>query len=86
MNMDSVTILGLIAASLTTVSFLPQVIKTWKTKKTKDISLPMYLTFTIGVFLWLIYGLFIMSMPIIYANIITLALSSCILILKIRHG
>ena len=84
--MDLITVLGLIAASLTTISFLPQVIQTWKTKKTKDISLPMYATFTFGVFLWLIYGLFIKSLPIIGANTITLILASCILFLKIKHG
>lgn len=84
--MDLITILGLIAATLTTVSFLPQAIKTWQTKRTKDISLPMYATFTIGVFLWLVYGLFVNSLPIIFANAITLVLASCILFLKIKHG
>jgi MtN3 and saliva related transmembrane protein len=84
--MDKITILGLIAATLTTVSFLPQVIQTWKTKRTKDISFPMYLTITIGVFLWLIYGLFINSTPVIAANAVTLILASCILFLKIKHG
>jgi MtN3 and saliva related transmembrane protein len=84
--MDLVTILGFVAATLTTVSFLPQVVKTWKTKRTKDISLPMYITFAVGVFLWLIYGLILNSPPIIAANIVTLILSSCILILKIKHG
>jgi len=84
--MDIVTILGLIAATMTTVSFLPQAIQTWKTKRTKDISLPMYATFTIGVFLWLIYGLFANSLPVIAANAVTLVLASCILFLKIKHG
>lgn len=84
--MSIVEIIGLIAATLTTVSFLPQAIQTWKTKRTKDISLPMYLTFTIGVFLWLIYGLFIQSLPIIAANVVTLILASCILFLKLKHG
>ena len=84
--MDLITILGLVAATLTTVSFLPQAVQTWKTKKTKDISLPMYATFTLGVFLWLIYGLLLKSLPIIAANVVTLILASCILILKIKHG
>ena len=78
--------IGLIGACLTTLSFLPQVIQTWKTKRTKDISLPMYTTFTVGVFLWLIYGIFINSTPVIAANSVTLVLASCILFLKIKHG
>jgi len=84
--MDFVTLIGLIAASLTTGSFLPQAIQTWKTKRTKDISLPMYATFTLGISLWLIYGLFVNSLPLIFANTITLILSTCILVLKIKHG
>jgi MtN3 and saliva related transmembrane protein len=81
-----IEVIGLVAATLTTVSFLPQAIKTFKTKKTKDLSLPMYLALTVGVVLWLIYGLNIQSLPIILANAVTLVLSSCILFLKLKHG
>ena len=81
-----ITLIGLIAATCTTISFLPQVIKSWKTKKTKDISLPMYLIFVSGVFLWLVYGLIIKDIPLIGANAVTFALALAILILKIRNG
>ncbi len=82
--MDYVTILGLAAGTLTTVAFLPQVTKAWRTKSTKDISLVMFIMFCIGIFLWLIYGIFLKSLPIILANAITLILALTILILKIK--
>ena len=75
---------GFFAAFCTTVSFLPQVIKVYKTKSTKDISLYMFLIFTIGTFCWLIYGIIESSIPIILANTITLILSSIILLYKIK--
>jgi MtN3 and saliva related transmembrane protein len=84
--MDHITILGLIAATLTTSSFIPQALKTWKTKRTKDLSLPMYIATTIGVFMWLVYGVLLNSLPLIIANTITLILVFCILVLKIKHG
>lgn len=84
--MNWITILGLIAASLTTISFLPQAIKTIKTKHTKDLSLPMYIIVTLGVCLWLIYGLIIKDPPLIIGNIITFILTVIILFLKIKHG
>lgn len=83
--MDFIEILGFIAGSLTTTAFLPQVIKTWKTKSTKDISLEMFLILSIGIFLWLLYGIFIKSLPVIFANAITLILASIILFFKIRY-
>ncbi len=83
--MDWITIIGLLAAMGTTIAFLPQVIKSWKTRKTRDISLPMYLVFSIGVFLWLIYGLLIKNLPIVLANGITFILALSILFLKIKH-
>lgn len=79
------TYIGLAAAMLTTFAFLPQAIKIIRTRHTKDISLVMYIIFTTGIVLWLIYGLFIKDLPIIVANIITLALSISILIMKIRY-
>tara|TARA_Y100000310_G_scaffold342214_1_gene444340 strand:+ start:8299 stop:8553 length:255 start_codon:yes stop_codon:yes gene_type:complete len=84
--MEMVTILGLVAATFTTVSFLPQAIKTIKTKQTKDLSLGMYTILTIGVFLWLIYGLIIHDYPIILANAVTGTFSAIILINIIRYG
>ena len=75
--------LGYIAGFLTTIAFLPQVIKVWKTKSTKDISLWMFLIFNLGVFLWLIYGILIKNYALIFANTITLILSLSILVAKI---
>ena len=83
--MSRITIIGLVAAVFTTISFLPQAVKTIKTKHTKDLSLGMYLVLTTGIFLWLLYGILIRDVPIIIANIITSVLTSTILILKIRY-
>lgn len=74
-----------IAAVLTTGSFLPQAIMTLKTKDTASLSLGMYSTFTFGVFLWLIYGIYLADKAIIYANAITLVLSSSILFIKVYN-
>jgi MtN3 and saliva related transmembrane protein len=84
--MDTVTMIGFIAGALTTIAFLPQLTKTWKTKSTEDVSLAMLVTFTSGVLLWLIYGLLIDAPPIIAANTVTLLLASAILALKIKYG
>lgn len=75
-------ILGLLAGTLTTLAFLPQVIKTWKSRSAKDISLGMFLMFSAGVFLWLLYGLSLGALPIIIANSVTLILSLLILGMK----
>jgi MtN3 and saliva related transmembrane protein len=83
---DLVPIFGYLAAILTTLSFLPQAIKTIKEKNTEGISLLMYSMFTAGVFLWLIYGLFIKDFPIICANTITLILAVSILVLKVKYS
>ncbi|MBI2624970.1 MAG: SemiSWEET transporter [Candidatus Nealsonbacteria bacterium] len=84
--MNWITLLGFLAAILTTSSFVPQVIKTVKTKTTKDISLPMYAIITAGSLLWLIYGLMIKNLPIMIANLISLCLIITVLVFKIRHG
>tara|TARA_B100000401_G_C52326166_1_gene494143 strand:- start:216 stop:476 length:261 start_codon:yes stop_codon:yes gene_type:complete len=76
--------IGFFAAFCTTFAFLPQAIKVYKTKSTKDISLYMFLIFTIGVLSWLVYGLIINDLPIILANAITLILSFFILIYKLK--
>tara|TARA_B100001093_G_C26069553_1_gene693883 strand:- start:188 stop:448 length:261 start_codon:yes stop_codon:yes gene_type:complete len=76
--------IGFFAAFCTTFAFLPQAIKVYQTKSTKDISLYMFLIFTIGVLSWLIYGLIINDLPVILANAVTLVLSFFILIYKLR--
>lgn len=83
--MDAPTLLGLIAGSLTTLAFVPQVLKTWRTKSGNDISLGMFLLFSTGVLLWLIYGILIDALPVILANGLTLLLSLAILLLKLRY-
>ena len=74
--------IGFFAAFCTTIAFLPQAIKVYKTKSTKDISLYMFLIFTLGVLSWLIYGIAISDLPIILANAVTLVLSFFILKFK----
>jgi len=81
----SIKIIGIVAAILTTSSFLPQAIKTIKTKDTSGISLVMYLTFTAGVLFWLVYGIYILDVAIILANSITLVLASIILACTIKN-
>lgn len=79
-------ILGITAGTLTTVAFIPQLAKTLKSKSTGDLSWGMVLTFTIGVLLWLIYGIWIDSLPVILANAVTLLLQLGIVSLKIKYG
>ena len=85
MTTNLVSIIGFLAAFGTTVSFLPQAVKTIQTKDTSGISLPMYILFTTGTLLWLIYGIMSGSMPVAVANAITLIFASIILIYKIRY-
>ena len=77
--------LGYLAGFLTTLAFVPQVIKTWRTKSTKDISLGMFLIFNLGVFFWLIYGFLINQGPVILWNLVTLILASAILMMKLKY-
>ncbi len=83
--MNLITVLGLVAATCTTISFLPQAVKTIRTKHTKDLSLEMYSILTFGIFLWLLYGIFIGDLPIILANGITLVFCITILFLIIKY-
>jgi MtN3 and saliva related transmembrane protein len=78
--------IGFFAAFCTTIAFLPQALKVWKTKSTKDISLYMFVIFTIGVFSWLVYGIIISDLPIILANSVTLILSLFILVFKLKYN
>jgi MtN3 and saliva related transmembrane protein len=84
--MPDTELLGLIAGTLTTLAFLPQVIKTWKSQSAKDISLGMFLLFSAGVALWLVYGIQLGAVPIIAANAVTLLLSLAILGMKFWFG
>jgi MtN3 and saliva related transmembrane protein len=83
--MDKVTTIGYLAAFGTTASFLPQAIKTIQTKDTSGISLPMYILFTTGTLLWLIYGVMEPSLPVAVANTITLIFAATILMYKIKY-
>jgi MtN3 and saliva related transmembrane protein len=83
MNAD---LIGWLATTLTTIAFVPQVWRAWKTRSARDLSLPMYLIFTAGVVLWLTYGLMIQSWPIIVGNIVTLVLASSVLAMKLKFG
>lgn len=83
--MDIITIIGLLAATCTTTSFIPQIVKSVKTKNTKDLSLRMYLILAMGTLLWLIYGILNKSLPIIIANTIVLSFSLIILALKFKY-
>ena len=81
---DYETAIGFMAATLTTVAFIPQVIKVLHTRSARDVSVGMYALFTAGVALWLGYGLLIGSWPVIVANGITLVLAGAVLVMKIR--
>ena len=81
----SADVIGYIAATLTTVSFVPQAWHTFNTKDVSGISLGMYSVFTVGIALWLVYGLMLSAWPIVIANVITLALASLILVMKLRY-
>jgi MtN3 and saliva related transmembrane protein len=83
--MSITIIIGYLAAFGTTVSFLPQAIKTIQTKNTAGISLAMYALFTAGTLLWLTYGLMIGSLPVAVANAITFIFASIILVYKVRY-
>ena len=87
MNMtpDMIGYLGYLAATLTTASFLPQAILTIKTKDTQSLSLTMYTLFTLGVFCWLVYGIYIADKAIIFSNSITFLLAASILVFKIYN-
>ena len=83
--MDTIVLIGYIAGTLTTISFVPQVLRSWQLKETKDISLTMLFCFAAGVLLWAVYGLWVDSLPIIAANLVTFALILFLLALKIRY-
>jgi len=84
--MNSTEWIGYAAASLTTASFVPQAWLTFKTRDVSGISLGMYSAFTLGIALWLAYGLMIQAWPVVIANVITLALAASILLMRLRFG
>ena len=77
-------LLGVVAGTLTTISFVPQVVKTWRTRRADDVSLGMLLLFTAGVLLWMIYGLMTGAAPVIAANGVTVVLAIVMVVLKLR--
>lgn len=83
---DYKDLIGYTAAILTTLAFVPQVLHTWRTRSVDDVSLSMYLAFTTGVGLWLIYGALENSWPLILANSLTFALALSILAMKFLYG
>ena len=86
MTLAASELIGYCAAALTTLSFLPQAWHTWRTRDVRGISLGMYSAFTLGVALWLLYGLLLGAWPVVLANAITLALAAGILGMKLRYG
>jgi len=85
MEINWITMIGLVAATFTTIAFVPQAIKTIRTRNTRDLSLAMYIILSTGVIMWLIYGIFINDLPVILANAITSVFIISILILKIKY-
>ena len=83
--MDTITIIGLIAALFTTVSLLPQLIKVYKTQSTKDISTGMFTLFGVGVLLWFVYGVFVNDLPIMVANSLAFIQATVILYFKAKY-
>jgi MtN3 and saliva related transmembrane protein len=83
--MDTIVLIGYIAGALTTLSFVPQVTRAWTLKETRDLSLAMLLLFAAGVLLWTLYGIWIGSMPIIAADVITFILILVLLSMKIKY-
>jgi len=82
--MTSLDLLGLVATAFTTSSFVPQVWRTWKTRDVSGISLPTYAIITVGLALWLIYGLLKADLPLIVANAVMVVLTGAITVMKIR--
>jgi len=81
--MHGTELLGLIAGLFTTIAFVPQVVKIWKSKHAQDVSFAMFAIFSTGVALWIVYGFIIGSLPVILANIVTFALALAVIILKL---
>jgi MtN3 and saliva related transmembrane protein len=85
MEFNVITTLGIVAGLLTTLAYLPQAIKTWKSRSADDLSWSMLIILSVGIVLWLIYGVWVRDLPIILANVVTFILTSVILVMKIRY-
>ncbi len=85
MEIDYITTLGLVAGVLTMIAYLPQLIKTWKSKSADDLSWSMLIILCTGIVLWLVYGIYIHNLPVIAANVVTFVFATIILVLKIRY-
>ena len=83
--MDYITIMGLVAATLTVIAFFPQLMKVWKTKSTKDISLGMFSIFCVAVFLWFVYGILIKDTPVTIANFLVFIQAFIIVVFKVKY-
>jgi MtN3 and saliva related transmembrane protein len=86
MQYDGITLIGLVAAVLTSTSLIPQLIKSWRMKETRDISLLMFLIMGAGLFLWMLYGFLIHNLPIISANAVSFTFVLIILFFKLKYG
>ena len=86
LNSVAVESLGFVAAFCTTAAFVPQLVRVLRLRSARDVSLPTFVMFSVGVFLWLLYGFYIGSKPVIASNGVTLVLSVSILIMKLRYG
>ncbi|MFP6734797.1 MAG: SemiSWEET transporter [Rhodospirillales bacterium] len=86
MSTTLITAIGFAAAALTTLAFLPQAVKSWRSRSTSDVSLGMALLLVTGIVLWLAYGLLRADLPIIAANAVSLVLAGSILVSKLRFG
>lgn len=84
MTPEAIEVLGLIAGALTTLAYLPQVVKVWRSRSARDISLGMFLLMNCGIALWLVYGLLIGSPGLIAANLVTLGLTLSVLVAKLK--
>jgi MtN3 and saliva related transmembrane protein len=84
--METSTLIGFAAGLLTTLAFVPQAWKIWRARSAKDVSLHAFITFTLGVALWLTYGIVKQEPPIIVWNAVTLVLAGAILAMKVRFG
>jgi MtN3 and saliva related transmembrane protein len=83
--MDQISITGYIAGILTTIAFIPQVLRAWELKETRDISLAMLVLLAIGIALWAVYGSWIGSLPVVFANVVTLLLVLALLAMKMKY-
>jgi MtN3 and saliva related transmembrane protein len=83
--MDFVSIIGSVAGSFTVIAFFPQLMKVWKTRSTKDISLGMFSIFCVGVFLWFAYGILTDDLPVAIANLLTFVQALIILVFKVKY-